>query len=32
MVLATDRAIPDDVFAELRRTEGILDIHRITCV
>ena len=32
MVLSTDRAIPDDAFATLRATDGILDIHRITCV
>jgi D-3-phosphoglycerate dehydrogenase / 2-oxoglutarate reductase len=32
MVLSTDRAIPDDAFATLRTTDGILDIHRITCV
>jgi D-3-phosphoglycerate dehydrogenase len=32
MVLSTDRAIPDDTFAALRTTDGILDIHRITCV
>jgi D-3-phosphoglycerate dehydrogenase len=32
MVLSTDRAIPDDTFARLQATGGILDIHRITCV
>ncbi len=32
MVLSTDKAIPDDAFDRLRGTEGILDIHRITCV
>jgi D-3-phosphoglycerate dehydrogenase / 2-oxoglutarate reductase len=32
MVLATDRAVSDETFAELRASEGILDIHRITCV
>src|SRR3984893_8720033 len=31
MVLSTDRAIPDDTFARLQATDGILDIHRITC-
>jgi len=32
MVLSTDGAIPDDAFARLRGTDGILDIHRITSV
>ena len=32
MVLSTDRAIPDEAFATLQDTDGILDIHRITCV
>jgi D-3-phosphoglycerate dehydrogenase len=32
MVLSTDHAIPDEAFDRLRGTEGILDIHRITCV
>ncbi len=32
MVLATDRAIPDEAFAKLHETDGILDVHRITCV
>jgi len=32
MVLSTDRAVPDEVFARLRAAGGILDIHRITCV
>jgi hypothetical protein len=32
MVLSTDRAIPDDAFARLQATDGILAIHRITCV
>ncbi len=32
MVLSTDRAIPDEAFTKLQATDGILDIHRITCV
>jgi len=32
MVLSTDRSIPDETFSALRATDGILDIHRITCV
>jgi len=32
MVLATNRAVPDETIALLRATGGILDIHRITCV
>ena len=32
MVLSTDHAIPDEAFATLQGTDGILDIHRITCV
>ncbi|HUO49791.1 MAG TPA: phosphoglycerate dehydrogenase [Acidimicrobiales bacterium] len=32
MVLSTDRAVPDDTFARLRASDGILDIHRITSV
>jgi hypothetical protein len=32
MVLSTDDAIPDDAFNELKSTDGILDIHRITSV
>ena len=31
MVLATDRAVPDETIARLRATDGLLDIHRITC-
>ena len=31
MVLATNRAVPDETIALLRATGGILDIHRITC-
>ncbi len=30
MVLSTDRFVPDDTFALLQASEGILDIHRIT--
>jgi D-3-phosphoglycerate dehydrogenase len=30
MVLSTDRRVPDDTFALLQASEGILDIHRIT--
>ena len=32
MVLSTDRSVPDDTFALLQATDGILDIHRITSV
>src|ERR1035441_3463010 len=32
MVLSTDRAISDEAFATLQETDGILAIHRITCV
>jgi len=32
MVLSTDRSVPDDAFARLRASDGILDIHRITAV
>ena len=32
MVLSTDRSVPDDTFALLQASEGILDIHRITSV
>lgn len=32
MVLSTDRHIPDDTFALLQASDGILDIHRITSV
>ncbi len=32
MILSTDRPVPDDTFALLRASEGILDIHRITSV
>ena len=32
MVLSTDRPVPDDAFALLRASDGILDIHRITSV
>ena len=32
MVLSTDRYVPDDTFAQLQRSEGILDIHRIASV
>jgi D-3-phosphoglycerate dehydrogenase len=32
MVLSTDRHVPDDTFALLQASEGILDIHRITSV
>jgi D-3-phosphoglycerate dehydrogenase len=32
MVLSTDRAIPDEIFARLQSTAGILDIHRLTSV
>jgi hypothetical protein len=32
MVLSTDRLVPDDTFALLQASEGILDIHRITSV
>jgi hypothetical protein len=32
MVLSTDRAIPDEAFATLQGTDGILAIHRIACV
>jgi D-3-phosphoglycerate dehydrogenase / 2-oxoglutarate reductase len=32
MVLSTDRPVPDDAFARLRASDGILDIHRITSV
>jgi D-3-phosphoglycerate dehydrogenase / 2-oxoglutarate reductase len=30
MVLTTDRRVPDDTFALLQASDGILDIHRIT--
>ncbi len=29
MVLSTDRVIPDDTVAALRKSDGILDVHRI---
>jgi D-3-phosphoglycerate dehydrogenase len=29
MVLSTDKAVPDDTFARLKATDGILDIHRV---
>jgi D-3-phosphoglycerate dehydrogenase len=32
MVLSTDRPVPDDTFARLRGSAGIVDIHRITSV
>ena len=32
MVLSTDRHVPDDTFALLQASDGILDIHRITSV
>jgi D-3-phosphoglycerate dehydrogenase len=32
MVLSTDAEIPDDTFALLQASDGILDIHRITSV
>ncbi|HXX90563.1 MAG TPA: phosphoglycerate dehydrogenase [Acidimicrobiales bacterium] len=32
MVLSTDRPVPDETFAGLRGSDGILDIHRITAV
>jgi len=32
MVLSTDRPVPDDTFARLRASDGIVDIHRITSV
>jgi len=32
MVLSTDRPVPDETFARLRASDGILDIHRITAV
>ena len=32
MVLSTDRSVPDETFALLQASEGILDIHRITSV
>ena len=32
MVLSTDGSVPDDTFALLQASEGILDIHRITSV
>jgi D-3-phosphoglycerate dehydrogenase len=32
MVLSTDTPVPDDTFARLRASEGIVDIHRITSV
>ena len=32
MVLATSHAVSDETIALLRATDGILDIHRITCV
>ena len=30
MVLSTDQTVPDETFEELRNTDGILDIHRVT--
>ncbi len=32
MMLSTDRSVPDDTFAALAGTDGIVDIHRITSV
>ena len=32
MVLSTDGSVPDDTFALLQASDGILDIHRITSV
>ena len=32
MVLATNHAVPDETIALLRATDGILDIHRLTCI
>jgi len=32
MILSTDRPVPDETFARLRDSEGIVDIHRITSV
>ncbi len=32
MVLSTDREVPDETLGSLRSADGILEVHRVTCV